>query len=416
MKLDKLKQLIKEEIDNTFLNEKVGVPDNITIVASQIFQGYMDFLQSYPDDMDITDINGGPTIDNSGKGFDIADLHLNSIYVGTELIPHSELAFGGMAIPSIQKFASNSNLKMLPPKDLSQFEDVSIRLIIATPPVVSIEELMLFLLSEKPEIVSSFAHELKHWYDGYKNIGGSKAKDRAQYYMSTHANFGDVTPINDFFFALYFMSGIESLVRPSELASEMEIKGVTRKEFYDFLTQSKVFTKLKDIRDWTYDGFRAELKNYIPQIKSLLRFASVSIRGKNEDQLIDDILTLVLVNATNWHSSELAKIVSNPQSFRDMIDSMLGKPNIADEDIKAFDKQIDNIQKFGKDYEKYFKYNEKLFRMLADGTIKRISKTYSLIPSDEELTEVKIANREAWYKTYGYKGKLDTKLKRPKLR
>ena len=140
------------------------------------------------------------------------------------------------------------------------------------------------------------------------------------------------------------------------------------------------------------------------------------IRGKNEDQLIDDILTLVLVNATNWNASELAQIVSNPQSLRDMIDSMLGKPTVSDEDTKAFNKQIDNIQRFGKDYEKYFKYNEKLFRMLADDTIKRISKTYSLIPSDEELTEVKIANREAWYKAYGYKGKLDTKLKRPKLK
>jgi hypothetical protein len=416
MKLDKLKQLIKEEIDSTFLNEKVGVPDNITTVASQVFQEYMNWLQTYSDDEDVSDMNDKTVLTNSGNGFDVADLHLDSITIITQFVPHSELAFGGMAIPSAEKFVPNTNLKMFPPKDLDTFKTTKISLIIATPGVIPIGDLKFFLLAEKPEIVSSFAHELKHWYDAYKRVGGSKAPDRAQYQMTTHANFGDVTPINDFFFALYFISGIESLVRPSELASEMEIKGVTRKEFYDFLTQSKVFTKLKSIRDWTYDGFRAELKEYIPQIKSLLRFANVPIRGKNEDQLINDILTLVLVNATNWHSSELAKIVSNPQSFRDMIDSMLGRPNIADEDIKAFDKQIDNIQRFGKDYEKYFKYNEKLFRMLADDTIKRISKTYSLIPSDEELTEVKIANREVWYKTYGYKGKLDTKLKRPKLR
>ena len=321
-----------------------------------------------------------------------------------------------MAIPSAEKFAPNTNLKMFPSKDLDTFKNTEIRLIIAVPNVVSVEELMFFLLTEKPEIISSFAHELKHWYDGYKRIGGSKAPARAQYIMSTNANFGNVTPINDFFFALYFISGIESLVRPSELASEMEVKGITRKEFYDFLTQSKVFTKLKDIRDWTYDGFRADLKKYITQIKSILKLTGMPTKGKDEEQLIDDILRIVLINASNWEASELGRIISNPQSIADIFASLTGKPSVSKEDEKAFEKQVGIIHRFGENYEKYFKYNEKLFHMLADSAIKKISKIYSLIPSDEELTEVKIANREVWYKTYGYKGKLDTKLKRPKLK
>jgi hypothetical protein len=321
-----------------------------------------------------------------------------------------------MAVPSAEKFAPNTNLKMLPPKDLDIFKNTEIRLIIATPPVTPIGDLAFFLLAEKPEIVSSFAHELKHWYDAYKRVGGSKAPDRARYQMSTHASFGDVTPINDFFFALYFISGIESLVRPSELASEMGVKGVTKKEFYDFLTQSKVFNKLKSIRDWTYEEFRAELKKYIPQIKSLLKLTGVSTKGKDEEQLINDVLRIVLINASNWEAQELGGIVSNPQSGADLLAILAGRPSVSDEDTKAFEKQINVIHRFKEDYEKYFRYNEKLFHMLADSAIKKISKVYSLIPSDEELTEVKIANREVWYKTYGYKGKLDTKLKRPKLK
>lgn len=426
MKLKGLKQLIKEEISKAFLDEKLGVPDNIITTATQVFDEYFEYVKDLSSDDaedyfgsdSAGDLDGKSTIiSNRGKGFDIADLHIRKIELTTSIIPHSKIELAGMGIPSILKFTPNSNLKMLPPKDKQAFELTEISIRLAMPPDTSMEDLLLFLLAEKPEMISSFAHELKHWYDGYKQVGGSTAQDRAKYAMSTRGNFGDIKPLNDFIFNLYFISGVESTVRSSELAADMKTKGITKKEFYDFLTQSRVFNKLRDIRDWTYDGFRNELKNYTSQIKSLLRYAGVPTRGLSEEELIDQILRLVLVNVTNWHGGELKQIVSNPQSLRDLLLMATGQAApISKDDEAAFNKQINLITRFDEDYERYFKYNEKLFHKLGDSATKKVSKIYGLLPDEEKLTETNIVNREIWYKTYGYKGKLDTKLKRPKLK
>lgn len=415
MKKHELKQLIKEEINKALLNEKLGVPTNIENVATQIFNEYLQHVENE----DVADYLVNLEITNNDMGFDIADLHIDIVDVSTEVSPSPDgrINIVGMSVPGGEMFTPNSGLKMLPPKDKSVFAEVPITIKVAIPDDTQGFELAEVMNSHRALLIGSIAHELKHWYDSYKKVGGIKARDRATYSMATTFPFGDIKPLNDFLYMLYFTSGIETSVRSSELAGEMITKGITKKEFYDFLTQSGLFKSLDIIRKWTYNDFKEKLKNYIPQIKALLKHAGAPVRGSSDDELVNMILRFTLVNISNWTAQQLADLISNPQSFEDMILGAIGqKPSVSDEDKKAFNKQIANIYKFKEDYDRYFQYNEKLFHKAANDGIKKISKIYGLLPDEEKLTETNIVNREVWYKTYGYKGKLDTKLKRPKLK
>lgn len=410
-----LKQLIKEEISKALLNEKLGVPTNIENVATQVFDEYVKYLKEEisivePFSLEIT---------NNGMGFDIADLHIDTIEILIETNPSNDgdITLVGMAVPSSQIFTPDSGLRMLSPKDKSTFTEVPITIRVAIPDDTQGFELAEVMNNSRTSLIGSIAHELKHWYDSYKNVGGIKAGDRATYSMATTFPFGDIQPLNNFLYMLYFTSGIEASVRSSELASEMIAKGITKKEFYDFLTQSGLFKSLDNIRKWTYDGFKKELKGYIPQIKSLLKYAGTSVRGLNDDEVVDTMLEFTLINISNWTAQQLTNLVSSPTSFEDMILRAIGqKPSISDEDEKAFNKQINNIFKFNNNYDRYFQYSEKLFHRAANEGIKKISKIYGLLPDEEKLAESKILDRELWYKLYGRKVKLDTELKIPKLK
>jgi hypothetical protein len=379
MKVNELKQLIKEEINNVFLSEKLGVPSNITRVGSQLFDEYLAYVKgaNQPLDLETQPLNAN----DSDNGFDIADLHIDNISIETNIDNrYDELVFAGMGVASLQRFKSDSNLRLLPPRDLDQFKNMEMAVRLGAPSSVEIDDIYNFLIANKPEIVGSFAHELKHWYDGYKNVGGIKARDRAQYAASINFPDRSIGPVNDFIYMLYFISGIESLVRASELAAEMEDQGLTKKDFYDYLVQNKVFKELKKIKEWSYGKFREDLKQHIPTITSILKHTNTPTKGLSEDQLIDKFLEILLYSFTRSQIDELINIIQDPLNIAHMFSALFGQPTTTEEDKEAFEKQVKLIARFGVDYEKYFKYNEKLFHMLGNNVIKKISKTYDLLP------------------------------------
>jgi hypothetical protein len=379
MKLDKLKQLIKEEIDNVFLSEKLGVPSNITRVGTQLFDEYLNYVKgaAQPVDLETQPLNAN----DSDNGFDIADLHIDNVSIETNIDDRfNELVFVGMGVAGLQRFKSGSNLRLLPPRDLDRFKNIEMVVRFGAPASTNIDDIYNFLIANKSEIVGSFTHELKHWYDGYKNVGGIKARDRAQYAASVNFSDRSIGPVNDFIYMLYYISGIESLVRASELAAEMEDQGLTKKDFYNYLTQNDVFKNLKKIKEWSYEKFREDLKQHISTITSILKHTNTPTKGLSEDQLIDRFLEILLYSFTRSQIDELINVIQDPLNIAQMFSALFGQPMTPDEDKEAFEKQVKLITKFGVDYEKYFKYNEKLFHILGNNVIKKISKIYDLLP------------------------------------
>ena len=412
MKLSKVKQLIKEELHTILLNERLGVPENITNVATQVFDGY---LQHINNDLDDTSELDDDSFELDG-GFDIADLHIDRILVSTTVEDiTSDIEWIGMSVESLSRFKSNSNLKLTPPPQNSfKFNSVTMNMRISIPSGTPIEEVIHFLKQRRSELIGSFAHELKHRYDEYKNIGGRSAVDRAKYTSSAQFNVGGITPINKFMFLLYFISGIESLVRSTEVAADMEAQGITKKDFIDALNQNRTFKELRSARDWTYSGFREELKNYTTEIADALEQTGIKTDGMSDEDLINKILEVVMVSFINLQANTLYQIIQDPTTTSQILQRLAGQSIASSKDMDEFSKQLNKMQKFGRDYNKYFTYCEKMFHTLATQTIKKVSKIYDLLPNDT-ISEVNIVNPELWYKLYGYKGKLSTEYKKFKV-
>ena len=100
-----------------------------------------------------------------------------------------------------------------------------------------------YLKKEKNEIISSITHELKHKYDDYKKPKNSLTA-RGEYSAYTNRGFGDIDPINKFLHHLYFTHSIENLVRPSELAGSIQSGEISKKDFYNFLMDNRIYKEL----------------------------------------------------------------------------------------------------------------------------------------------------------------------------
>ena len=126
-----------------------------------------------------------------------------------------------------------------------------------------------YFKENKKLVVSILSHELKHEYDSFKKPERDLISS-SEYNVFSNASFKDIIPLNQFFYNLYYMHEIESLVKPSEMAGEIEELGITKKDFYKYFTSSEMFKKLNGIKNYTFKKLKQDLKFYIPQINILL--------------------------------------------------------------------------------------------------------------------------------------------------
>lgn len=75
-------------------------------------------------------------------------------------------------------------------------------------------------------MISKLTHELKHIFDKIKNTT-SKIGKNADYYAFS-SNEISIKPLNDFIYAIYFTTDIESSVRNSELYSNLKLNKVKK--------------------------------------------------------------------------------------------------------------------------------------------------------------------------------------------
>jgi len=69
---------------------------------------------------------------------------------------------------------------------------------------------------------------------------------------------------------MYFAHTTENLVRATELYAALEESGITKEEFYKFITNHKVYENYRKGANLSYEKLREELKDIIPQIKETL--------------------------------------------------------------------------------------------------------------------------------------------------
>ena len=168
---------------------------------------------------------------------------------------------------------------------------------IATPDTITFSELYQFIKVKDKDIISSFAHELKHSYDSVKKPSES-IRDRSKYVSYTSVGFG-LKPIDEFIFNLYYTTVIESLVRPTEVMSLLKQNKVKRKNVIDFLLNNETYNTLKKIHNFSLDELLMELSQEMPTINSILNHLNEQGRYNTDEEKIDRILYLTYINLTN---------------------------------------------------------------------------------------------------------------------
>ena len=380
-----------KELIRKILKEELGVPDNIVNVANQIFDN---ILSNVKDNETIEELDNKEFIFKDN--FQIADLKFKKVEFSFDFrINHEDdnIQIAGMATGGTFKITKKFKIKSTIDKN-----SFNLKFIIFVPETSTGKDVKDYMTKEKVEFISSLTHELKHRYDDFKKPKTSLTA-RGEYQTYSSNGFGDITPINKFFHQLYFTHSIENLVRPSEFAGAIEAAGITKKGFYEFLTNYRTYKELKGIYNFTYEGLRESLIDYIPNIKKLFDINDIEYDGLSNDEIIDKTLSLVLLNIKQWNAQSIHKllIISPIEMFM----GFSGDKN------DFFNNYLKKLSKFEGNFKKYFEYEEKMFKFVASKMIKKISKIYAMTKND---TNESIINWELWQKLNGNKQEIVTEF------
>jgi hypothetical protein len=238
------------------------------------------------------------------------------------------------------------------------------------------------------------AHEMKHKFDKQKKTTDLIGKDADyQAYASSGINFG-IPVVNEFMRYSYFIQNAENLVRPTEIATRMKLKGITREQFREFFENDKVFKELKEIRDFSYKHFITQLFEQMDRIDALFDHAGIEYDNMTEEEKINKLMEIVYINLINAKKDTFDKMTSNSRSMFDDFMRQMGMPVPKGENEEGFDKvrnkYLNHLIKYRDREDEFFVDECERFNYEATKLIKRLIKIYSLIPDDKEQTNESI--------------------------
>jgi hypothetical protein len=357
-------------IIKNILNEALGVPEGILESAERLYKMCFSRISKITDPI----LNGSDEEDYKfiiRSNFKISDytftkINLTINFVETDQVDTVELYSMGI------NHRSQFNDRLLKLITIMSPNEVSISIQFALTDTAKISDVIELCKRSKDIMTASLSHELKHAYDHYKKP--TQSITQISKYQGLQKTGFQIKPISLFLYYLYFVHGVENLVRPTELSSLMKSNKIGKKDFYDFLTNSKMYTMMRDINNFTYEGLKSELKDYIPQIDEILNRVSEKTFNTDEEK-IDEILRLVYVNLINNTLNTTKSIMVN-----NVFESMLGFSGEKDE---LFRKIVKSVLKFEDNEKKFYLFEEKKFKHISGIMMKKLSKLYSMAKDEK---------------------------------
>jgi hypothetical protein len=241
---------------------------------------------------------------------------------------------------------------------------------------------------------SSIAHELMHFYDSHKKETTSVSG------LATYASYqlGGFPPIiSKFLHLLYYMTSVESIVRPTELYKDLLDNKITKENFEDFMESSKMIKMIKSAKNFSLDRYREKLNND-PLVKDILKDANSDGYELSDDPSYD-ILQLLFLNLTQKYgdsAKEFINLYINENRFK-VIFAMFGSRN--DDSSKIFDIANDNFKdilnkmtKYQENPIKYFEYLEKMLNFEGNKMYKKLYKLYDMVENKKSTKKGSIIN------------------------
>ena len=371
--------LIKKYIE--FINEKMGVPDNIVNSATGLYQSILqDFnTRGQSQDLIFKSMRGKDLIDykiDLPLSTKIGNLEFNSVELNVRLLAATKsekervdiISWGVLNMPDRQ-----DDYKLY--YDKSGIDKIYLNVIFVIASDVKFIDIYDYLNAKKSQMIGILSHELKHVYDKFM-FGKSFLEDIIDYgtWSQTRTGFG---PIDDFIYYLYVISKTESLVRPSEIAGEILTLDLTKSDFRKFLEENSTYKNLITIKNFTYDGLKKELHEDIENIKK----GFIDIEDESDEEIVDAVLDITFDKIIRGQSKSMSDVLrlSEPNSI--LINNLQIKIFGMCKDIEFFKKYVD--KRLFKDKDQFFIFWERKLKFEAEKTIKKITKLYDLCKDDD---------------------------------
>lgn len=349
-------------------NEALGVPSNITQTAQELFN---DFKREFKKRINVNELEYEFQY-KPRFPYRIADMDINEIIFHVNLNPSDQtnkVEVLSMSVPSSASIETTGKKPILLTVDKEGTSQLFIN--IAVPEDWSEGEVIHYFDSNRVKNISTFAHELKHEYDSFKKPAGS-VKERAKY-VGAKEMIGGLPPLRDFAFNLYYISDIESLVRPSEVAAELRTSEIPKKDFLEFIINNDTYKQLKEIHEFSVDEMKEELKKYADDIREI----AIELEVDNAENLTDDELAsfalhigyITLIDKTSEKYFEY--LFPNPFT-------MLFDPE-TDKKKDWFETYRKRALRFKDNPENFYKKAEKDFKIKGLKMMRKLVKLYDYI-------------------------------------
>jgi hypothetical protein len=381
------------------LREAVGVPEGIHDSAetfmSELIANLGNLDESHDDFFETT-----LTFENPLR---INDLTLEKLDVAIRLhrqdFQVDEVELMGAGVPAQTKGKPDLTKKNPVIGQTLDKDNLFIYLDFAIDDEMGIEEVKQWFLNKQnsKNLISTIAHELKHLYDNFKQEYKS-VKSMVDYSVLNKTAKNEVgglcQPVQEKFFLMYFLSNIETLVRPTEVYSHMMTNNITKEGFLEELKTTRIYENILKGINYKTEVLENELMEDFDCVDSILKVNNFPFMNYDKEEKIESYMGVIpdVVLSTSAESfvgyimsfdkgslmgafGEIAKLfgINIPKDPKDMALKQ-----------KRMDEYLQKIKTRAENPEKFYDFLEKSINFNANKALRKISKVYSLLPSENE--------------------------------
>ena len=411
-----MKNILITENQLRLITEALGVPNNILEAADMLYDIVERDIKSIDSIEDEYEFDGEIEFELGDKHKVMIDSY--ELKVNIETIDGEEGVLDIISMGMGGSFEFNRDVFM---KETEPSTTLELTITFAVGENWEPEGLIRKMEEERDEHVASLAHEIKHKYDKQSKQFGLIGPDALYQATQRRGNFG--IPVLDrvFFRYMYYIHGIENLVRPVEVASLMKSKNITKSQFREFIENSRVYRELVEIKKFTFEDFISQLKENEDRLDALLNHIGEDPSSMTIDQKINRVLEVAYIDLVNNRMGMFVRMTEHHMDDMIKFGSQLGLlPKHLEKGVKQLEKTdeirqkfLSYVMKYEKNPTKFFEDEIENFQYIANKMIKKISKVYALAKDDKPVSE-SIINWELHQKVreqkYG-KRKIETEFK-----
>jgi len=409
-------KIIITESQLNLINEALGVPDNILDAADMLYDIVERDIKSIRDIQDEYNFDGELEFELGDKKKIKIDSY--TLTVKIEEIEDEEGVLDIVSMGMGGAFAFNRDVYM---KENEPSTILGLTITFAVGENWKPEGLIEKMEEDKDEHVASLAHEIKHKYDKQSKQFGLIGQD-AEYQATQRRGIFGIPVIDRVFFRyLYYISGIENLVRPTEVAYKLKRKNITKSQFKEFLENNVVYKELVEIKNFTFEDFINQLKESEDRLDALIEHIGDDPSDMTIDEKIKIVLEVSYIDLVNNRMQMFMTMTEHGMDDVIKFGTQLGilPPELEGnlEGIQKTDairqKFLKYVMKYKKTPTKFFEDEIENFQYVANKMLKKISKLYAMAKDDEQVSESIInweLHQQIMEKKYG-KRKIETKYK-----